>query len=106
MWVFDGNGFTMACLAVWLRKRRPASGVPQWRGGQERRTRRYPAAPAHVAGISVAISGTDFTRRRRGSHPLSLPDPPPPKPLPVIAKLPPELLVGRGPPAPPCPPHT
>jgi hypothetical protein len=24
MWVFDGNGFTMACLAVWIRKRRPA----------------------------------------------------------------------------------
>jgi hypothetical protein len=19
MWVFDGNGFTMACLAVWIR---------------------------------------------------------------------------------------
>jgi hypothetical protein len=25
MWVFDGNGFTMAGLTVWIRKRRAAS---------------------------------------------------------------------------------
>src|ERR1700682_562836 len=27
MWVFDGNGFTMACVAVWIRTLRPALGV-------------------------------------------------------------------------------
>jgi hypothetical protein len=27
MWVFDGNGFTMACLAVWISERRPELAV-------------------------------------------------------------------------------
>src|SRR5437868_584562 len=61
MWVFEGNGFTMACLAVWIGTRRLAWGLPQWRGGQERWMRRYPTAPVNVARISVATSGTDFT---------------------------------------------
>src|SRR6267142_4884853 len=36
MWVFDGNGFTMACLAVWNRNVILRQGLPQWRGGRER----------------------------------------------------------------------
>src|SRR6266446_7636486 len=54
MWVFDGNGFTMACLAVWIRN-------VALRCGQERWMRRHPTAPVNVARISVATSGTDFT---------------------------------------------
>src|SRR5258707_8428192 len=61
MWVFDGNGFTMACLAVWIRNVALRWGLPQWRGGQERWMRRHPTAPINVARISVATSGTDFT---------------------------------------------
>src|SRR5260370_39308283 len=61
MWVFDGNGFTMACLAVWIRNVALRWGLPQWRGGQERWMRRHPTAPVNVARISVATSGTDFT---------------------------------------------
>src|SRR5438034_7486819 len=60
MWVFDGNGFTMACLAVWIRNVAVGS-LPQWRGGQERWMRRHPTAPVNVARISVATSGTDFS---------------------------------------------
>src|SRR5216684_6006458 len=61
MWVFDGNGFTMACLAVWIRNVALRWGLPQWRGGQERWLPRHPTAPVNVARISVATSGTDFT---------------------------------------------
>src|SRR5216684_217975 len=61
MWVFDGNGFTMACLAVWIRNVALRWGLPQWRGGQERWMRWHPTAPVNVARISVATSGTDFT---------------------------------------------
>src|SRR3981081_1546244 len=56
MWVFDGNGFTMTYLAVWIRN--AVGGLPQWRGGQERWMRRHPTVPVR---ISVATSGTDFT---------------------------------------------
>src|SRR5216683_5022410 len=61
MWVFDGNGFTMACLAVWIGNVALRWGLPQWRGGQERWMRRHPTAPVNIARISVATSGTDFT---------------------------------------------
>src|SRR5271154_6227024 len=47
MWVFDGNGFTMAYLAVWIRNFALRWGSSRWR--------------ANVAKISVATSGTDFT---------------------------------------------
>src|SRR6266851_3512576 len=61
MWVFDGNGFTMACLAVWIR-----NVALRW--GSSATVRRSGVADAtasngssqHVR-ISVATSGTDFT---------------------------------------------
>jgi hypothetical protein len=61
MWVFDGNGFTMACLAVLIRNVALRWGSSTRRCGQERWMRRHPTAPVNVAGISVATSGTDFT---------------------------------------------
>src|SRR5258707_7515215 len=61
MWVFDGNGFTMAYLAVWIRNVALRWGLPQWRGGQEEWMRRHPTAPVNVARISVATSRADFT---------------------------------------------
>jgi hypothetical protein len=61
MWVFDGNGFTMACLAVWIRTVALRWDRPQWRGAQERWMRRHPTAPVNVARISVTTSVTDFT---------------------------------------------
>ena len=61
MWVFDGNGFTMACLVVWIWCVAPRSDLPQSRCGLERWMRRYPTVPVNVAEISVATSGTDFT---------------------------------------------
>src|SRR3981189_1068053 len=61
MWVFDGNGFTMACLAVWIRNvaLRWGSSAMMIRSGAVDATN--PTAPVNVARISVAISGTDFT---------------------------------------------
>src|SRR5260370_25406087 len=69
MWVFDGNGFTMACLAVWIRNVALRRGLPQWRGGQEEWMRRHPTAPVNVARISVATSRTDFTAPEAGFPP-------------------------------------
>src|ERR1700730_12261841 len=69
MWVFDGNGFTMACLAVWIRNVALRWGVAQWRGGQERWMRRHPTAPVSVAPMSVARSGTDFIAPNPGERP-------------------------------------
>src|SRR6267142_4227643 len=60
MWVFDGNGFTMACLAVWIRNVALRWDLPQMTIRQERWMRRHPTAPVNVARISVATSGTDF----------------------------------------------
>src|SRR5258705_8059107 len=61
MWVFDGNGFTMACLAVWIRNVALRWDLPQMTIRQERWMRRHPTAPVNLARISVATSGTDFT---------------------------------------------
>src|ERR1700730_11154861 len=61
MWVFDGNGFTMACLAVWIRTVALRWDLPQWRSAQERWMRPHPTAPVNVARISVTTSVTDFT---------------------------------------------
>jgi len=61
MWVFDGNGFTMVCLAVWIRNVALRWDLPQRRYGRERWMRQHPTAPVNIASISVATSGTDFT---------------------------------------------
>jgi hypothetical protein len=61
MWVFDGNGFTMACLAVWIRNGCPAWGTSAMTMRSGAGMRRHPMAPVNVARMSVAISGTDFT---------------------------------------------
>src|SRR5258707_5823309 len=66
MWVFDGNGFTMACLAVWIRNVALRWDLPQMTIRQERWMRRHPTAPVNVARISVATSGTDFTAPEAG----------------------------------------
>jgi hypothetical protein len=61
MCVFDGNGFTMACLAVWIRNvavRWGLSAMTVRSGGW---MRRHPTAPVNVTRISGATSGTDFT---------------------------------------------
>src|SRR4030081_4072700 len=61
MWVFDGNGFTMACLAVWIRNvaLRWGSSAMARRSGAVDATAAN--APVNVTRISVATSGTDFT---------------------------------------------
>src|ERR1700692_3323664 len=61
MRVFDGSGFTMACLAVLIRNVALRWGSSTRRCGQEQWMRRHPTAPVNVAGISVATFGADFT---------------------------------------------
>src|SRR5580700_5236899 len=61
IWVLDGNGLTMACLAVWIR-----NVALRW--GASAMTMRSEAvdatAPVDVARIGVATSETDFTRSK------------------------------------------
>ena len=61
MWVFDGKGFTMACLAVWIRNVAVRWGLSAMTMRSAGWMRRHPTAPVNVARISVATSGTDFT---------------------------------------------
>src|SRR5258705_13837709 len=61
IWVFDGNGFTMVCLAVWIRNVALRWDLPQVtiRSGAVDAT--ASTAPVNVARISVATSGAGFT---------------------------------------------
>src|SRR5882724_2684344 len=62
MWVFDGNGFTMACLAVWIRN--VALRFEVFRKGEAVRSVGCDGIQwlqSTLSGISVAISGPDFT---------------------------------------------
>src|SRR5215475_11016205 len=61
MWVFDGNGFTMACLAVWIRNVALRWGSSAMMMRSEAVMRRHPTAPVNIVRISVATFGTDFT---------------------------------------------
>src|ERR1700732_2880167 len=61
MCVFDGKGFTMACLAVWIRHVGVRLGVFAMTVASGGWMRRHPMTPVNVARISVATSGTDFT---------------------------------------------
>src|SRR5260370_29035995 len=60
MWVFDGNGFTMACLAVWIRNvaQRWGSSAMAGRSGAAYGTASN--GSSQFCRISVATSGTDF----------------------------------------------
>jgi len=62
MWVFDGNGLTMAGLAVWIRNVAVPCGLPHeddavGSGGCDSIQRLH----STLSRISVAKSGTDFT---------------------------------------------